>query len=134
MVSMKGLLVLILFASVVCVYSHHHHLEEKNLTDEQRKKIRDEVEECITESKVDKKLLDDIKDGKDFTPTRELDCFSACVLKKNGVMKEDGTIDQDKPSTNDKVKECRKLAGADACETGGKVMECFAKNNLIPKF
>nr|QDJ95973.1 odorant-binding protein 30 [Encarsia formosa] len=123
-------------------FSHHHpdhhdhgghdHAGHKNLTEEQKAKIHADVDECIIESKVDRGLFEDMAHGREFTPTRELDCFAACVFKKMGSMTADGTV-VEKPEDSDKAKECKKLTGKDECETAGKIMGCFYKNDLIPE-
>nr|ALS31051.1 odorant-binding protein [Phenacoccus solenopsis] len=136
---MKLLPVLLLLVGLLAAASSHHLHEA--LSDEDKQRHHQESEECIAESKLDPQILADMKAGKKPDPIpRELHCYAKCILKKEGVMKEDGSINEDRPGRSDAAKECEdkakpaSLAEADQCDTAGKIMGCYAKNHLIPKF
>nr|AYP30802.1 OBP3 [Corythucha ciliata] len=109
-----------------------------------------------------KKMIDDCKKETQFTEemrltdglTRDKKCFAACLMKKYGVLHEDGTIDRSKLVENaekvfpsgipDKAKsalaECVEIVGHndDACETAHLLVQCkrdqLAKLNIDPSF
>ncbi|CAB0029033.1 unnamed protein product [Trichogramma brassicae] len=66
---------------------------QSTLKDEQKAKLREFKEGCIKESGVDAAVVDGIVKGGPITRGDKIDCFSACMLKKIGIMKPDGAID-----------------------------------------
>nr|WJN66528.1 odorant-binding protein 7 [Leptocybe invasa] len=128
---MKVSLALFAVICIVGVYAHHGQ-HGHNLAPEQIERIKAEVEECARTNGIGHEVFEDLKAGKNPTPSRNLDCFAACVLKRNGVMNADGSTNH-KPNDSDAAKQCKELKGSDDCDTAGKIMSCFHKNNLIPK-
>ncbi|XP_014206340.1 general odorant-binding protein 56d-like [Copidosoma floridanum] len=114
------------------------------LTDEQKQKLKGYKEACIAETGVDKAVIDAIGKGGPIKRDSKLDCYAACLLKKSGVMKEDGTLDIEAVRTKaatinadqEKVKKvidkCKDLSGKDTCEKGGNILTCFFENKDIP--
>nr|ANG08501.1 odorant-binding protein 11 [Trichogramma dendrolimi] len=114
------------------------------LKDEQKAKLREFKEGCIKESGVDAAVVDGIVKGGPITRGDKIDCFSACMLKKIGIMKPDGTIDveaargkvkttnADPDKANKVIDACKDLVGKDACETGGNVFSCFITKKDFP--
>ncbi|KAJ8679087.1 hypothetical protein QAD02_014874 [Eretmocerus hayati] len=119
--------IILIFALALFVGVH-----TQGLTPEQESHIHKSVEGCIEESKVDRQLLEDMKNGKHPTVTRELNCFAYCVLREKGDMDKDGNVFV-KPTDSEAAKKCKELKKDDRCDTAGEVMGCFAKNGLIPK-
>ncbi|OXU25391.1 hypothetical protein TSAR_001852 [Trichomalopsis sarcophagae] len=116
--------VLFIFA-IVCVVGVFSDDDKKDLT-------REQILECVAESGVEETKVEDIKLGNQgLETTREIDCFAACVFKKQGIMNEAGVITPDKPMDNEAAKQCVATTGADACDTAGKVLKCFISNNLV---
>nr|QGW50309.1 odorant-binding protein 14 [Chouioia cunea] len=129
---MKISVALFVVICIVGVYSHPHGEHGHKLTPEQIARIMADVEECARTNDIGHEVFEDLKAGKNPTPSRNLSCFSACVLKRNGVMNADGSTNH-KPTDSDVAKECKDLRGDDDCETAGKIVSCLHKNNLILK-
>ncbi|EFN84434.1 General odorant-binding protein 56d [Harpegnathos saltator] len=65
------------------------------LTEEQKAKLKDYKESCISETGVDRDVVKNAKEGVIDENNEKLACFATCLLKKTGVMKENGDIDID---------------------------------------
>ncbi len=114
------------------------------LKDDQKSKLGEYKESCITETGADKAMIDSIIKGGPISHDEKLDCFSACMLKKIGIMRPDGSIDVEAARTkaattnvdiakaNKVIDTCKDLTGKDTCETGGKVFGCFITNKDFP--
>ncbi|OXU29508.1 hypothetical protein TSAR_003820 [Trichomalopsis sarcophagae] len=114
------------------------------LKDDQKAKLREYKESCITETGADKAVIDGIIKGGPINRDEKLDCFSACMLKKIGIMRPDGSIDVesarakaattnvDVAKANEVIDKCKDLKGKDTCETGGSVFGCFITNKDFP--
>nr|QGW50298.1 odorant-binding protein 2 [Chouioia cunea] len=114
------------------------------LSDEQKAKLKGFKEACITESGVNADLVNSIIKGGEIKRDKNLDCFSACMLKKIGIMRDDGTIDVettrakarttsvDVAKADKIIDKCKELVGKDACETGGNVFGCFILGKDFP--
>nr|WNA16301.1 odorant binding protein 2C [Quadrastichus mendeli] len=114
------------------------------LNDEQKATLKGFKEGCITESGVSADTVNAIIKGGEIKREEKLDCFSACMLKKIGIMRADGTIDVEASrakvkTTNvdvakaDKIiDKCKDLIGKDTCETGGNVFACFVQGKDFP--
>ncbi|XP_058805940.1 uncharacterized protein LOC131672610 [Phymastichus coffea] len=95
-------------------------------------KIKAEIDECARVNNIGEDVFNDLKAGKDPAPSRDLDCFSACVLKHNEVMNAEGSTNH-KPNESDVTKQCKDLSAKNDCDTVDKIMSGLHKNNLIPK-
>ncbi|OXU25392.1 hypothetical protein TSAR_001853 [Trichomalopsis sarcophagae] len=93
-----------------------------------------DIDACVAESKVDTKLFEHMMHTPNFKATREMDCFAACMFKKDGVLDADGNVDASKLPNVDVSKVCGALRGKDACETAGKIMGCFAEKGVMDVF
>ncbi|XP_012061112.1 PREDICTED: general odorant-binding protein 69a-like [Atta cephalotes] len=97
-------------------------------------------QECIDESGVDPDVLEKAKKGELDDNDEKLACFDTCILKKFGVMKEDGEIDLDKirehmlkrnkseEQINKTINECGNVDG-EGCQKGRNLMKCFMRVN-----
>nr|WJN66526.1 odorant-binding protein 2 [Leptocybe invasa] len=112
------------------------------ITDEQKSKLKDHKVACVAETGVTEDVIEKLKKGEAVVLDDKLNCFSACLLKRIGIMRADGSIDEkvarakipkDLPQdTVDKVvNSCKVQVGKDSCETGGKVLVCLAKTKVI---
>ncbi|XP_058805990.1 uncharacterized protein LOC131672633 [Phymastichus coffea] len=89
----------------------------------------DDVAACSRETNVDMNLLNDIKVTENYTPPENVRNFAACVYKRDGVMKEDGSLNMD--FGNGKLAEVCKItnAGKDLTENVVILMKCFVEHN-----
>nr|QGW50322.1 odorant-binding protein 27 [Chouioia cunea] len=122
---MKLFLALCVLMGIVNVYCEETLKLAKNI-----KAHNNDVADCAKRNKVDIKILDEISKTKTVPKTPEIQCFMACMMKKNNLMNEDGTLS--KQFTNTKELEiCKDLSGKDECEIAFKAVECFLENHLI---
>ncbi|XP_011864897.1 PREDICTED: B2 protein-like [Vollenhovia emeryi] len=105
------------------------------LTDEQKVKLREHKEACITESGVDPTVVENAKKGEIPENDEKLACFSTCLLKKAGIMNDAGDIDWEVARsklpaevTEEQAEEihnaCKDITGT-GCEKGHNVLKCF---------
>jgi len=108
------------------------------LTDEQKAKLREYKESCISESGVDPAVIQNAKNGEIPEGDEKLACFSTCLLKKIGIMNADGDIDWDvarsklppgvpQEKADQIYNACKDITGT-GCAKGGKVFKCFLEN------
>ncbi|XP_077266852.1 odorant binding protein 13 [Temnothorax americanus] len=109
------------------------------LTNEQKAKLREYKESCISESGVDPTVVENAKESRATSENDEkLACFSTCFLKKIGIMKADGEIDweaaraklpSDVPQeqADQLYNACKDIAGT-GCEKGRNLIKCFVEN------
>ncbi|KAJ8932124.1 hypothetical protein NQ314_014905 [Rhamnusium bicolor] len=103
-------------------------------SEEERKKILKNRENCVFETKVDAELIDKADKG-DFVDDEKLKCFTKCFYQKAGFVTENGdllldTIKAKIPATVDKEKALKVIEkcqqkGKDACETVFLVHKCY---------
>ncbi|XP_058797520.1 general odorant-binding protein 56d-like [Phymastichus coffea] len=112
------------------------------ITDEQKAKLVQHKVACISETGVSEDVVNKLKEGEPVVFDDKVNCFSACMLKRVGIMKPDGSIDEQvarakipKDLPQDKVDQvinsCKVQVGKDNCETGGKVLACLAKTKAV---
>ncbi|XP_058797519.1 general odorant-binding protein 56a-like [Phymastichus coffea] len=112
------------------------------ITDEQKAKLREHKVACVAETGVTEEVIAKLKGGEPVVFDDKLNCFSACMLKRIGIMRPDGSIDEQvarakipKDLPQDKVDQvidaCKVQVGKDTCETGGKVLSCLSKTKAV---
>ncbi|XP_032691012.1 general odorant-binding protein 83a-like [Odontomachus brunneus] len=112
------------------------------LTDEQKEKLKTYKESCISETGVDPNVVKNAKEGMIDESDEKLACFATCLLKKMGMMKENGDIDIDavrsKIPSNIPQEEadrviniCKDITGT-GCWKGGNIMKCVLQNKKVP--
>ncbi|KAG5345007.1 B2 protein, partial [Acromyrmex heyeri] len=97
-------------------------------------------EECINKSGVDPAVLEKAKKGEPDDNDEKLACFSTCILKKLGTLKENGEVDWDKvqehmlkrnkseEQINRVRNECANVDG-EGCQKGKNLIKCFKQVN-----
>nr|UEN71172.1 odorant-binding protein 7 [Gregopimpla kuwanae] len=109
------------------------------LTDAQKAKLKEHRDACITETGVDTAKVSNAKEGNYDDADEKLACFSACLLKKIGIMNADGTFNEeatrakippgiDAAKANEVINKCKTETGATDCETGRKLYKCYLQN------
>nr|QDJ95972.1 odorant-binding protein 29 [Encarsia formosa] len=116
------------------------------LTDDQKAKLADYKKSCFVETGADPNAFENYKanivKGVEVKFDDKMNCFAACMLKKIGIMRPDGTIDEavarskvPKELPQDKVDQaintCKTQVGKDNCEIGGKVTGCLVKTKVL---
>lgn len=112
------------------------------LNDKERAKLREHRDACITETGVDAAKVEAAKVGNADETDEKLACFSACLLKKIGIMNADGTFNEettrakipaDVPvdKANDVINKCKGITGENACDTGRKIYKCYMENKTF---
>ncbi|XP_043682570.1 general odorant-binding protein 56d-like [Vespula pensylvanica] len=112
------------------------------LTDEQKAKLKEYKESCITESGVDPAVVENAKNGNAPEGDEKLSCFAACFIKKMGIFSPEGDLNEEilrarlqDSLPEDKVEEvfqkCKNVDGANTCKKGGKLMKCFLDNKKV---
>ncbi|XP_011503083.1 PREDICTED: uncharacterized protein LOC105366363 [Ceratosolen solmsi marchali] len=122
---MRLLIPILAVICIVGVKGHEFTEKEKNQSDM-------EIESCAFENGIHRTQLENLMKTKSVSGTRQLDCFSACVLKKSGFMNDDGTFNENNNVQKEEIIKCRQLKGPSTCETGGKVLQCLLDNGIIP--
>nr|ARN17865.1 odorant binding protein 9 [Cephus cinctus] len=113
------------------------------LSEEQITKLKTYKESCIEETGVDPSVIEAAKKGTYSDGDEKLACFSACLLKKIGVMDPDGKINEEvirskipssipKDQADNIINTCKGLTGANACETAGKVLKVLSRPKHVP--
>ncbi|XP_033360900.1 general odorant-binding protein 56d-like [Bombus vosnesenskii] len=110
------------------------------LTEDQKAKLEEYRAACTTESGVDPQVVENAKKGNVAQDDEKLACFSFCMLRKIGIMDEDGDIKEDVAkekmiaggSPADKVdnvvSKCKHITGPNKCKKAGNLMKCFLEN------
>lgn len=108
------------------------------LTDEQKAKLREHKESCISETGVDPTVVENAKKGEVVENDEKLACFATCLLKKVGIMTADGDIDWEVARAKlpesvpqeqaDQIHNaCKDITGT-GCEKGHNLMKCFMEH------
>ncbi|XP_076758405.1 general odorant-binding protein 56d-like [Xylocopa sonorina] len=106
------------------------------LTEEQKTKLTEYKNSCITETSVDTQVVDNAKNGNYAKDDEKLGCFTACMLKKIGIMNPDGSVNFDvarkkapsdinKDQVEDVISKCKDSTGSNECQTASKLAQCF---------
>nr|UEN71171.1 odorant-binding protein 6 [Gregopimpla kuwanae] len=112
------------------------------LTDDQRAKLREFKATCIAETGVSPDAIENARKGNIDQGDAKLACFAACLLKKTGSLTNEGTFneagfraqvpaDVPKEKVDDIVNKCGSESGANACETGAKLLKCYLENKTF---
>ncbi|XP_072759369.1 general odorant-binding protein 56d-like [Anoplolepis gracilipes] len=123
-------IIIILTVTVVAVLGQ--------ITDEQRAKLRQYKESCISETGVDPTVVENAKKGELAESDGKLVCFSDCLLRKIGIITADGDINWDvarskvPPNVPQEqidliYNNCKDIDG-NGCEKGAKLFQCFLRN------
>lgn len=110
---------------------------QQDFTEEQRKRIIQNRQDCIVETKVDPILIEKADIG-EFTDDDALKCFTKCFYKKAGFVNDNGEVQKDVveaklPPQADKKKaleivdKCQ-AKGKDSCETVYLIHKCYFEN------
>ncbi|XP_076240646.1 general odorant-binding protein 56d-like [Calliopsis andreniformis] len=116
------------------------------LTDEQKTKLAEFKNACITETGVEPQAIENAKSGNADENDQKLKCFASCMLKKVGVMNEDGSFNEEvtrkrapshvtKDQVDDLINKCKDTTGDDVCDKAAKLVKCYKENktfNLLP--
>ncbi|XP_029047643.2 general odorant-binding protein 56d-like [Osmia bicornis bicornis] len=110
------------------------------LTEEQKAKLTQHKNACITETGVDAQVVENAKSGNFAENDDKLACFSSCMLKKIGIMGEDGTVNLDvarqrapanvpKDQVESVINKCKDSAtGPNDCKKAANLVKCFVDN------
>ena len=109
------------------------------LTDEQKAKLTEFKGACITESGVDPQTVENAKKGIAVEGDEKLACFTSCMLKKIGILNQEGNFDEETarkraPSTiakdqvDDIIAKCKDTTGANDCDKAAKLLKCFKEH------
>ncbi|XP_076175217.1 uncharacterized protein LOC143150651 [Ptiloglossa arizonensis] len=109
------------------------------LTEEQKAKLTEFKGACITETGVDAQVVENAKNGNVDENDEKLACFSSCMLKKIGIMNQDGTVNEEvsrkrapahitKEQIDDVINKCKDTTGANDCDKAAKLVKCFKQN------
>ncbi|XP_047365464.1 general odorant-binding protein 56d-like [Vespa velutina] len=112
------------------------------LDDQQKAKLKEYKESCITESGVDPAIVENAKNGNVSEGDEKLSCFAACFVKKLGIFNSEGNINEEVLRSRlydslpeDKVEEifqkCKNINGDTLCQKGGNLMKCFLDNKKL---
>ncbi|XP_012540582.1 general odorant-binding protein 56d [Monomorium pharaonis] len=123
-------IIIVLAISVIAVLGQ--------LTDEQKAKLREHKESCISETGVDSTLIENAKKGDIAENDEKLTCFADCLLKKIGIINANGDIDWEvarakmPPGVSQEQADhihnvCKDITGT-GCEKGGNLFKCFLDN------
>ncbi|XP_065368241.1 general odorant-binding protein 56a-like [Calliphora vicina] len=105
------------------------------LNEEQKAKAKQYFEECIKQENVSDEDANKLRQ-KDFAnPSQNLKCFGTCFFEKVGTLK-DSQVQEDvvlaklgsilgEEKTKTILAKCKDVKGADRCDTGFKIYECF---------
>ncbi|CAL7937723.1 unnamed protein product [Xylocopa violacea] len=106
------------------------------LTEEQKAKLSEYKSACITETGVDTQVVDNAKSGNYAKDDEKLGCFTACMLKKIGIMNQDGSVNEEvarkrappnipKEQVEDVISKCKDTTGPNDCQKASNLAQCF---------
>nr|ALG36139.1 odorant binding protein 6 [Sclerodermus sp. MQW-2015] len=106
--------------------------------DEEQEKMKKYKEECIPETGVERSYVDDAELGI-LRLDEKLACYAACMMKKVGVMRADGSINDEVaiskiPSGINQEKatevfhKCKRVPSKNHCLKAGLMAKCFVDN------
>ncbi|XP_076651124.1 general odorant-binding protein 56a-like [Halictus rubicundus] len=109
------------------------------LTEEQKAKLSQFKNDCITETGVDAKVVDDAKAGNFNDNDEKLACFTSCMLKKIGITNQDGSFNEGtarqkapagvtKEQLDDVINKCKDITGPNECKKAANLYKCFKDN------
>ncbi|XP_033342464.1 general odorant-binding protein 56a [Megalopta genalis] len=109
------------------------------LTDEQKAKLTQYKKDCITDTGVDAKTVEEAKTGNFNMDDEKLACFSSCMLKKIGIMNADGSLNEEtarqkapaevtKEQIDDVINKCKDITGPNDCKKAANLVKCFKDN------
>ncbi|XP_066581585.1 general odorant-binding protein 83a-like [Prorops nasuta] len=116
-----------------------HHARSASMDDEEEQaKMKVFKEECIPETGVDRSFVDDAELGI-LRLDEKLACYAACMMKKVGVMRPDGSINDEValskiPSGINQEKaievfhKCKRVPSKNHCLKAGLMAKCFVDN------
>ena len=116
-----------------------------SVTSDQVLKLLRYKEECMGETgSTDEMIGKAIQEGTNFQKEAKLGCFIACILKKLGIMNEDGSIDVPaaeeqvtlnipKDEVHNMIIKCTNTGGADVCEKAAYFADCLVDEYLESK-
>ncbi|XP_065368075.1 general odorant-binding protein 56a-like [Calliphora vicina] len=118
--------------AVVCLIASVLTVE---LNEEQKAKAKQYTEECIKQENVSDADANKLRQKDLANPSQNMKCFGTCFFEKLGTLK-DGKVQEDVVLTKlgaiigeDKTKtvlaKCKDVKGADRCDTGFKLYQCF---------
>ncbi|EDV98271.1 general odorant-binding protein 56d [Drosophila grimshawi] len=110
------------------------------LTEEQKTMIRVNVDQCIQEQGITKDQAIALHNDSLENVDDQVKCFANCYLEKfsfiaDGQMNKDEVLKITTPlagadKANAFVTSCEGIKGADKCDTGFQIYQCFKKNRL----
>ncbi|KAF5297535.1 hypothetical protein FQR65_LT09966 [Abscondita terminalis] len=102
-------------------------------------RFKTKIDECITETKVDRGIVESLFEDSVFTEDKALKCFIHCFHVKLNFVNENGVVNVDEmknvilPLAKDKVQatgiieKCSKINEGDKCETAFAMEKCFSE-------
>ncbi|XP_015434872.1 PREDICTED: general odorant-binding protein 56d-like [Dufourea novaeangliae] len=109
------------------------------LSDEQKAKLAAHKTHCLAETGVDAQTVEDAKNGNVAENDEKLACFGSCMLKRIGIMNQDGSVNEEitrkrvpasvpKEQVDDLINKCKDTTGANDCDKAAKLIKCFKEN------
>lgn len=95
----------------------------QGLTDEQKEKLRSHGRLCITETGVDKELVQKVRDGDYTSNDDKLKDFALCMLKKIELVDKDGKFNKEVAVS--------KVAEEDKVKVGEAIDKCLAPDTVV---
>nr|WJN66530.1 odorant-binding protein 11 [Leptocybe invasa] len=104
---------------------------QERKVDLEKEIINGENEECAKEYDIDFKVVfHEMKTNENSGPTRSMQCFAACLLKKNGLMNTDGSLTR-KYNDSAGAQKCKNLTGRDECDAAYKIINCLREHQFL---
>ncbi|XP_053976064.1 general odorant-binding protein 56d-like isoform X1 [Hylaeus volcanicus] len=126
------------------------------LTEQQKSDLSKFADDCMTEIGIESESIKKMIIGQEPEKNGKFNCYMSCVLKKIGIIQEDGSINVDvvrqeapadipKEAIEDLISKCKDTtlnemkstiitAGADDCEKAGNLIKCFVENKTFNLF
>ncbi|XP_053976065.1 general odorant-binding protein 56d-like isoform X2 [Hylaeus volcanicus] len=115
------------------------------LTEQQKSDLSKFADDCMTEIGIESESIKKMIIGQEPEKNGKFNCYMSCVLKKIGIIQEDGSINVDvvrqeapadipKEAIEDLISKCKDTTGADDCEKAGNLIKCFVENKTFNLF
>lgn len=112
------------------------------ITDEQKTKLTEYRNVCITETGVESQILENARKGNVDHDNEKLACFASCILKKIQIVNPDGftnmevvrqraPADVPKDQVDDVINKCKGTTGLNECRKAANLVKCFVDNKTF---
>ncbi|XP_063984312.1 general odorant-binding protein 56d-like [Diachasmimorpha longicaudata] len=110
----------------------------QELTEAQRRRLREHRDICIRETDANRAEVDRARQGQ-WADNPQIRCFALCMMRRLRLMSEDGQLNEaaarqrlalvvPRERVEEIMTKCKDLKGNTPCDTGYLVLKCYTDN------